>query len=158
MKLICCSFPLSFFSHAVFHPICLQFCDPGVQAGPSCTVLSFRMVSGVTQLHSAANWAGLEDAQRHQAVSHASLLLWVSHVSSHVAYLSLPVGRSGSLVGGCVKTGGLLDPSQLTVQVLRPDYSPFSHLLCLLRTLSFLRRLSSRLREKMLGHWPSQPR
>ena len=43
------------------------------------------MVSGVTQLHSAANWAGLEDAQRHQAVSHASLLLWVSLVSPHVA-------------------------------------------------------------------------
>ena len=116
------------------------------------------MVSGVTQLHSAANWAGLEDAQRHQAVSHASLLLWVSLVSPHVAYLSLLVGRSRSLVGGCVKTGGLLNPSQLTVRVLRHDYSPFSHLLCLLRTLSLLRRLSSRLREKMPGHWLCQPR
>lgn len=59
---------------------------------------------------------------------------------------------------GCVKTGGLLGPSQLTVGVLSPDYSPFSHLLCLLRNLSFLRILSSRLREKMPGHWPSHPR
>lgn len=39
-----------------------------------------------------------------------------------------------------------------------PDYFPFSHLLWLLRTLSFLRRLLSRSRETMLGHWLSHPR
>lgn len=145
----------------------------------SCCILSYLLTiprprsSGRDQLdksfhlhsawnHSASSWAGVEDPQRPRA--HVWCFSASPDVPSLSTWLSWAYQWEGADVWsvGCIKTGGMSrwkpthnESFELWLSSL---YFPFSHLFYLLRTLSFLKRLSSRLREKILGHWPSHPR